>query len=167
MIFASRKESALSIRREAMSPSQLRGVVPGSGFADIPGALSNTDSPHLFTLPSAAKFSQSMEALSVGEGTRVVLYDTTYSMWATRVWWMLQAFGFEKAGVLDGGFTAWQAAGARISNQLSEVQSAKFSNVSVNDLKTPQVSAIYDVVNRHLSDKFGVYVPFPNRDNNG
>ena len=48
-----------------------------------------------------------------------------------------------------------------------KVQSAKFNNVSVNDLKTPQVSAIYDVVNRHLSGKFGVYVPFPNRDDNG
>jgi ribosomal protein S13 len=48
-----------------------------------------------------------------------------------------------------------------------KVQSAKFDNVSVNDLKTPQVSEIYDVVNRHLSNKFGVYVPFPSRDNNG
>jgi len=43
----------------------------------------------------------------------------------------------------------------------AKVQNAKFENLSVNDLKTADVSAIYDVVNRHLSDKFGVYVPFP------
>jgi len=48
-----------------------------------------------------------------------------------------------------------------------KVQSAKFDNVSVNNLETPQVSEIYDVVNRHLSNKFGVHVPFPSRDNNG
>ena len=129
--------------------------IPGSGFADILGELSNTDSPLLFTLPSAAKFSQSMEALGVGEGTRVVLYDTTYSMWATRVWWMLQAFGFEKAAVLDGGFTAWQAAGARISNQPSEVQSVKF-NAAPRDgwfVETPDVQdAITDPTSTCLID---------------
>lgn len=43
----------------------------------------------------------------------------------------------------------------------AKVQSAKFGNVSVNDLETPEVSEIYDVVNRHLSNTFGVYVPFP------
>ena len=43
----------------------------------------------------------------------------------------------------------------------AKVQNAKFDNVSVNNLKTPEVSEIYDVINRHLSDKFGVYVPFP------
>jgi len=129
--------------------------IPSSGFADILGELSSTDSPHLFTLPSAAKFSQSMEALGVGEGTRVVLYDTTYSMWATRVWWMLQAFGFEKAGVLDGGFTAWQAAGARISNQPSEVQSAKFNVAPRNGwfVETPDVQdAITDPTSTCLID---------------
>jgi len=129
--------------------------IPGSGFADILGELSNTDSPHLFTLPSAAKFSQSMEALGVGEGTRVVLYDTTYSMWATRVWWMLQAFGFEKAGVLDGGFTAWQAAGARISDQPNEVRRAKFNAAPRNGwfVETPGVQdAITDPKSTCLID---------------
>ena len=49
----------------------------------------------------------------------------------------------------------------------AKVQNAKFGNVSVNDLETPEVSEIYDVVNRHLSNKFGVHVPFPSKDNNG
>ena len=49
----------------------------------------------------------------------------------------------------------------------AKVQNAKFGNVSVNDLETPEVSEIYDVVNRHLSNKFGVHVPFPSKENNG
>ncbi|MDB5378390.1 MAG: sulfurtransferase, partial [Rubritepida sp.] len=31
--------------------------------------------------------------------------------WATRVWWMLRAIGFDDAAVLDGGFDKWQAEG--------------------------------------------------------
>jgi thiosulfate/3-mercaptopyruvate sulfurtransferase len=103
--------------------------IPGSGFADILNDLSDTSSPYQFTLPSADRFTRAMEALGIGEGTRVVLYDTTYTMWATRVWWMLQAFGFDNAAVLDGGFTAWQAAGAPVTDVPAEVPSATFKAV--------------------------------------
>src|SRR5262249_23917219 len=29
------------------------------------------------------------------------------NMWAARVWWMLRAFGFDDAAVLDGGWKKW------------------------------------------------------------
>ena len=38
---------------------------------------------------------------------RVVLYDRAVNMWAARVWWMLRAFGFDDAAVLNGGFKKW------------------------------------------------------------
>ena len=31
--------------------------------------------------------------------------------WATRVWWMLRAVGFDDAAILDGGFDKWAAEG--------------------------------------------------------
>ena len=49
----------------------------------------------------------------------------------------------------------------------AKIQQTKYENKSVNQLKTHEVSVIYDVINRHLSDKFGVHVPFPSKDNNG
>jgi len=101
--------------------------IPGSGFADILGDLSESNSPYQFTLPSAEAFAQAMAALGVGEGTRVVLYDATYTMWATRVWWMLRAFGFDDVAVLDGGLTAWKAAGARVSDEPPQVVPATFN----------------------------------------
>ena len=52
--------------------------IPGSAFAYILNDLSDTDSPHQFTLPSGHSFASAMGALGIGEGTRVVLYDTTY-----------------------------------------------------------------------------------------
>jgi thiosulfate/3-mercaptopyruvate sulfurtransferase len=56
-----------------------------------------------------------MSKLGVGEGTRVIVYDRFMNSWATRVWWMLHAFGFDEAAVLDGGWRAWVADGRPIS----------------------------------------------------
>lgn len=106
--------------------------IPGSGFADIIDDLSDATSPHQFTLPSADEFAQAMSALGVGVGKRVVLYDSTFTMWATRVWWMLKAFGFDEVAVLNGGFTAWQAAGAPVTDELTKYQKAEF-NATVRD----------------------------------
>ena len=47
------------------------------------------------------------------------------------------------------------------------VQEVHFGVKSTKKLERLDVSIIYDVINRHLSDKFGVHVPFPSKDNNG
>jgi len=44
------------------------------------------------------------------------------------------------------------------------IQEAKFNKKSLTQLKTHEITQIYDVINRHLSDKFGVYVPFPSKE---
>ena len=86
--------------------------VPGSMFADLIHDLSDPDSALSFMRPSAARFASAMEALGVGDDSTVVLYDSRDAMWATRVWWLLHSFGFERAFVVDGGWKAWAAAGA-------------------------------------------------------
>jgi thiosulfate/3-mercaptopyruvate sulfurtransferase len=58
-------------------------------------------------MPSATQFAEAMGRAGVGEGVRVVLYDRAVNMWAARVWWMLRAFGFDDAAVLNGGFKRW------------------------------------------------------------
>ena len=44
------------------------------------------------------------------------------------------------------------------------IQEIKFDKKSLTQLKTHEITKIYDVINRHLSDKFGVYVPFPSKE---
>lgn len=95
--------------------------VPSSVFADVPGALSDPDSPLPCMAPSAERFTASMEALGVAEGTRVVLYDRVDTDWATRVWWLLRAFGFDDAAVLDGGWRAWVGEGRPVSGEPAPV----------------------------------------------
>jgi hypothetical protein len=79
------------------------------------GDLSDPESPLQFGMPSPEQFAAAMEKLGVGDDSRVVLYDTMGSSWAARVWWMLRWIGFDRAALLDGGLTAWTAAGGSLS----------------------------------------------------
>jgi thiosulfate/3-mercaptopyruvate sulfurtransferase len=90
------------------------GHVPGSGFADLTGELSDRTSALRFMMPPPAQLASAMGALGVGEGTRVVLYDRAVNMWAARVWWMLRAVGFD-AAVLNGGWRKWTLEGRPVS----------------------------------------------------
>lgn len=85
------------------------GHIPGAAFLDLGADLSDTTSPLGFTRLPVERLAQALGAAGVGSGDRVVAYTTTTPMWATRLWWMLRAAGFENVAVLDGGFPAWKA----------------------------------------------------------
>jgi thiosulfate/3-mercaptopyruvate sulfurtransferase len=84
------------------------GHIPTAGFADLTGDLCDANSPIEFAVPTPEQFCTAMGALGVGNDSRVVLYDASYSAWAARVWWMLRWVGFDHAALLDGGFKAWK-----------------------------------------------------------
>ena len=83
------------------------GHIPGAGFVDLQDELSDRSSTLRFMMPPAAQFAEAMGRAGVGDGVRVVLYDRAVNMWAARIWWMLRAFGFDNAAVLNGGFKKW------------------------------------------------------------
>lgn len=86
-----------------------RGHIPGSAFLDLQGELSDNSSPFNFTMPAPDDLAARFAAKGIGAGTRAVLYARGSMQWATRVWWMLRAVGFDDAAVLDGGFDKWSA----------------------------------------------------------
>jgi thiosulfate/3-mercaptopyruvate sulfurtransferase len=90
------------------------GHVPGADFLDLQGELSATDTRLKFTMPPAEHLARAFGRHGLGDDSRVVLYSIGTMMWATRVWWMLRALGFDGAAVLDGGFDRWQAEGRPI-----------------------------------------------------
>ena len=91
--------------------------IPNAGFADLKGDLCDLNSSIEFDMPTPEHFCKVMGALGVGDHTRVVLYDTMYTAWAARVWWMLRWVGFDNVAILDGGMTAWEAAGYPIASK--------------------------------------------------
>lgn len=101
--------------------------IPGAGFADLLGNLSDLDSELETVMPPPEQFVAAMSALGVGDDSRVVLYDTNMSVWAARVWWMLRWIGFDNAAVLDGGLAAWKAAGGALSSEPVERAPATLS----------------------------------------
>jgi thiosulfate/3-mercaptopyruvate sulfurtransferase len=102
------------------------GHIPGAGFLDVQAELSDNATKLRFTMPSADRFAAAMSRHGVGEGTRVVLYSAGSIMWATRVWWMLRAFGFDNAAVLDGGWDKWLAEGRPVSTAPCAYPPAQF-----------------------------------------
>jgi thiosulfate/3-mercaptopyruvate sulfurtransferase len=97
-----------------------KGHIPGAGFADLLGELSDGDSPLQFALPTPEEFCAAMGALGVGDDSRVVLYDASGSAWAARVWWMLRWVGFDRAALLDGGMAAWTAEERPLSTEATD-----------------------------------------------
>lgn len=84
--------------------------IPGAVFFDI-DEVSDTTSPLPHMLPTAEKFASRMQALGLGDGSRIVVYDNSPLRSAARVWWMLSLFGAHEVAILDGGFQKWQSEG--------------------------------------------------------
>lgn len=84
--------------------------IPGAIFFDIDEIADTSSSlPHM--LPAPEKFASRMRKLGIGDGARIVVYDSIGLFSAARVWWTFRAMGHEDIVVLDGGFPAWEAAG--------------------------------------------------------
>jgi len=115
-----------SIRRESGRNAWVEGHIPGSGFADLIGDLSDRDSHLPLMMPPGAQFAAAMSRYGVGEGTRVILYDDSMSISAARVWWMLRAFGFDAAAVLNGGWRKWTLERRPISTEPPAYPPARF-----------------------------------------
>src|ERR1700677_112384 len=112
---------------ESGRESYARAHIPGAGFADIPGALSDPASPFSFTLPAAEPFAAAIGRLGVGDDTHVVGYAQDRPMWATRLWWLRRSFGPGYTRVLDGGLVAWTAAGGPVEPGESAYPPASFT----------------------------------------
>ena len=77
----------------------------------------------------------------------VVVYDDWQGRAAARAWWLLRFHGHDDVRVLDGGWSAWQAAGHPVSVSPSAPGTGDFS---VSDLKAMDVVEADDVLGMDL-----------------
>ena len=99
---------------ESGRESYAQAHIPGAGFADIAGELSDPASP--FASPSRGGALRGRDRPPRHRRrTHVVAYAQDTPMWATRLWWLLRFFGHDDTSVLDGGLVAWTARTARSS----------------------------------------------------
>lgn len=89
------------------------GHIPGAVFFDIDAVAEPGSSlPHM--LPAGPQFAEAVSALGVGDEDEIVVYDSNGFFASARVWWMFRVMGHEKIRVLDGGRSAWKAAGGAL-----------------------------------------------------
>ena len=86
-----------------------KGHIPGAAYLDLQADLSDKNSKLRFTLPPLEELTRAFAAKGVGHGTSVVLYSHASPVWASRIWWMLRAIGFDDAVLLDGGLDKWKS----------------------------------------------------------
>ncbi len=92
-----------------------QGRIPGALFFDIDEICdTETKLPHM--LPGPEKFSSRMRKMGLGDGKRIVVYDSVGLYSAARAWWMFQVFGHNDVAILDGGLPKWKAEGRPIDD---------------------------------------------------
>jgi thiosulfate/3-mercaptopyruvate sulfurtransferase len=104
-----------------------KGHIPGAGFLDLGAELSDQHSKLRFTLPPLDELTKAFSAKGIGHGTFVVLYSHATPTWATRIWWMLRAVGFDDAAILDGGLDKWKAENRPLETALTIYPAATLS----------------------------------------
>lgn len=106
----------------------LAGHIPGAVHLDLSTDLSGPVRSHggRHPLPTLEQMTDLFGSVGIAQDSRVVVYDHGTGMFAARVWWMLRYLGFDAVKVLDGGFSAWQAAGLPVSMQATEPQPTVF-----------------------------------------
>lgn len=82
--------------------------IPGALFFDIDDLVDEASPlPHM--LPSTVKFASRMKKMGIGDGQRIIIYDTVGLFSAARVWWTFRAMGHDDVSVLNGGLKKWKA----------------------------------------------------------
>ena len=91
----------------------LAGHVPGAAYVDLPSDLTDPDvtGRGRHPLPRPEVFTEAMRRSGVRNDRPVVVYDDVGGTSAARAWWLLRHYGHGAVRLLDGGWSAWLAAG--------------------------------------------------------
>jgi len=92
--------------------------IPGAYFFDINDVADKSNPlPHM--LPSTVQFASQVKAMGIGDGTRVIVYDSEGLYSAARVWWMFRTMGHDDVAVVNGGLKKWKAEGRTLTDEPS------------------------------------------------
>ncbi|MEO8094753.1 MAG: rhodanese-like domain-containing protein, partial [Pseudolysinimonas sp.] len=101
-------------RKDPGRPKWLAGHIPGSQWVDVSTQFSDTSAALHYTHPEPQAIADELARLGIGKDREVVVYDSTGTLFASRLWYLLRWIGV-RARVLDGGFAAWEAAGETVA----------------------------------------------------
>lgn len=101
------------------------GHIPNALWLD-PESIRDTSNAPTFLQPKAA-FEQALSRLGISNRTRVILYDDRGGLLASRVWWILNAYGHQDVALVNGGWVAWLAEKRPTDTRVPAVPPAAFT----------------------------------------
>ena len=97
-------------RKDVLRERWVGSHIPGSQYVDIVTQFSDPSAHLHYTHPEPQAIADELARLGIEHGREVVVYDSTGTLFAARLWYLLRWIGVP-ARVLDGGFAAWVAGG--------------------------------------------------------
>lgn len=94
----------------------LAGHIPGAVFVPLEPELAAHGTPQdgRHPLPPVESLQAAARRWGLREGDSVVAYDDNGNLAAARLWWLLRWAGLHDVRLLDGGLSAWIAAGGTL-----------------------------------------------------
>lgn len=122
------------------------GHLPGARFLDLERVLTrHTDDPldGRHPLPDHGNLERGLGALGLHEDDDLVVYDEPGSFGAARAWWVLRWAGL-RVRVLDGGISAWAAAGGPLEHGEPEPSAVTRLRLTTGALPTLDIDEAAD-----------------------
>jgi thiosulfate/3-mercaptopyruvate sulfurtransferase len=142
--------------------------IPGAIFFDI-DEIADTKSklPHM--LPPPEKFSSRMRSMGIGDGARIVIYDSKGMFSAPRVWWTFRVMGHDDVTVLNGGLPKWKREGLPLESGEPRPRSTRHFTSrrnadlvrDVSDMKSLLRDHSAEIVDARSADRFEGRTPEP------
>ncbi len=154
-------------KRDALAEFKAEHI-PGAMFFDINDISDEKSSlPHM--LPSATKFASRMRKMGIGDGMRIVVYDSEGLYSAARVWWMFRTMGHNDVAVLNGGLKKWKAEGRAVTDEVTQLRTPRHFTARFNaelvrdrhDVTGLIGSKTTQIVDARAAGRFAGQVPEP------
>lgn len=103
-------------------------------------------------LPEPEIFAQKLQQCGVNHNSLVIAYDDNRLAGAARLWWLLKLYGHTRIKILDGGISAWQAAGFSTTQETPRMSTETYPEIAKGNFSAEINSSL--IVDRHWIRQF-------------